>query len=98
MTSVEQVSESSVIVKVADQLSCEVGEDTAILNFGNNTYFGLNAVGSVIWNMLAEPMSVAEIRDALVEEFDVDRQECLRDVISLVSDLLDHQLVARVKP
>lgn len=97
MASGAQVSENSVIVKVADHLSCEVGEDTAILNFGNNTYFGLNEVGSVVWKMLAKPMRVGEIRNALVEEFEVDPRECLQDVISLISNLLEHQLVTQVE-
>lgn len=97
MSSEARLSENSVIVKVADNLACEVGEDTAILDFSTNTYFGLNAVGSAVWKMLAEPVSVGEIRNALVEQFEVDRRQCLEDLFSLLRDLLDHRLIVQVE-
>lgn len=91
-----QISEKRVFLKAADHLACEVGEDLAILHFPSNTYFGLNSVGSFVWKMLDNPVTVAEMCAAVADEFDVRHEQCLPDVIKLVHDLLDHGLVTEV--
>src|SRR5450759_422120 len=49
------------VAAVKDQVSCALDEDTVILHLGSGTYYGLNAVGSTIWNLIQEPRTIAEI-------------------------------------
>ena len=55
----------SVVVAAAEQVSCPLGEEAAILNLKNSVYYGMNPVGARIWELLKQPRSVGELRDAL---------------------------------
>ncbi|MGZ6195745.1 MAG: PqqD family protein, partial [Candidatus Binataceae bacterium] len=50
-------------------------------------------IGASIWRMLNEPRRVDELVDALLGEYEVDREECQRDVIELVGELAVRGLV-----
>lgn len=81
------------LASVSDQISCEISGEVVILSLRDGIYYGLNAVGAAVWEMLAEPRSVADLRDRLLERYDVGPEECERDLIALVDDLVRHDLV-----
>jgi hypothetical protein len=50
-------------------------------------------VGARIWSEIQEPTAVEEITAAITAEYDVDREQCRRDVISLLQDLEENDLI-----
>jgi hypothetical protein len=84
---------NSVVVAVADQVSCDLEGEAAVLNLKTGVYYGLDDIGASIWRMLNEPRRVDELVDALLGEYEVDREECQRDVIELVGELAVRGLV-----
>jgi len=70
-----------------------LGGEAAILNLKNGIYYGLDPVGSRVWNLLQQPRSVAEIRDILSTEYDVDVARLETDLRDLLTQLADNQLV-----
>ena len=85
---------NSIVVASTDQVSGELQEgDLAILNLKDGVYYGLNSVGSRIWSLLQTPKSVAEIRDALLSEYNVEAEVCTRELITLLSNLSSKQLI-----
>ena len=70
-----------------------MGGEAAILNLKNGIYYGLDPVGSRVWNLLQQPRSVAEIRDILSTEYDVDVARLETDLRDLLTQLADNQLV-----
>jgi len=84
---------NSVVVAVADQVSCDLEGEAAVLNLKTGVYYGLDDIGASIWRMLNEPRRVDELIDALLGEYEVDREECQRDVIELVGELAVRGLV-----
>ena len=83
----------TVVVANPDAMTSSVGIETVILHFTAGTYFGLDEVGTRIWQLVQERRSVQEIRDALLEEYDVDEERCDRAVRSLLASLAEHGLV-----
>ncbi len=65
----------------------QVGEESVMLDLANGTYFGLDPVGARIWQLLGEGKTLAETCDAMVEEFEVSREDLERDVTRLVEEL-----------
>ena len=85
---------NSIVVASTDQVSGELQEgDLAILNLKDGVYYGLNSVGSRIWSLLQTPKSVAEIRDSLLAEYNVEADVCTRELIALLSNLSSKQLI-----
>lgn len=39
----------------ADAIESRLGDETVILHFGSGTYFGLDAVGTLVWERLGHP-------------------------------------------
>jgi hypothetical protein len=91
------VDSSSIVVAAKDHPAATVGEETVILATDAGRYFGVNTVGARIWQLLQVPRSVADIRDAIVSEYEVDPLRCEADVITLVQEMLQVALV-QIKP
>jgi hypothetical protein len=80
-------------VATSEQVSCPLGEESAILNLKNSVYYGTNPVASSVWKLLQRPRSVAELRDALVEEYDVEPERCMQDLLTLLDKMKDEGLI-----
>ena len=87
------ISKNSIVVAAESQVSCALNEETVILHFDKGAYFGLNEVGTAIWQQLQKPQSVIAIRDAIVAEFEVEQAQCESDVLCLLGKLHDEGLI-----
>jgi hypothetical protein len=81
------------VVVASDVLSSELGSEHVMLNLRDGTYYGLEAVGSDIWKLLQQPITVAEICRALLDTYDVEPERCREDVAKLVGELVERGLV-----
>jgi hypothetical protein len=50
-------------------------------------------VGARIWALLQEAPTLLQVRDQIVEEFDVEAEQCEQDLVTLVQELEDAGLV-----
>ena len=89
----EKITGNSIVVVTKDQVSADLSGEAAILNLKSGVYFGLNTVGASIWKLIQEPRSVNEINDALVQEYDVDPDQCEKDLLALLEELLSKELI-----
>jgi coenzyme PQQ synthesis protein D (PqqD) len=87
------LSVHSIVVAASEQVSCPLGEESAILNLKNSMYYGMNPVGTRIWTLLKEPRSVQQLRDALLNEYDVDAASCERDLLDLLGKMRSEGLI-----
>ena len=78
------------IVLSRDQVSCDLAGDAAIVNLNNGVYYGLDAVGARVWNLMREPITFAQILDTLLTIYEVDRSTLESDIRTFV-----HQLAAQ---
>src|SRR6202158_4134810 len=68
------LSLNSIIVATSEQVSCPLGEESCILNLKNSSYYGLDPVGACVWNLLREPRTVGDLRNALLDEYEVEAE------------------------
>jgi hypothetical protein len=92
------ISETIAVVVASDVLASELGSEHVVLNLKNGMYYGLEDVGSAVWNMLQKPVSADDICRELAKSFDVDPARCRRDILSLLADLLAHGLIEIQEP
>ncbi len=81
------------VVASKEQASADLGDEAAILNLKSGVYYGLDAVGARIWNLIQTPRTVREVRDTLLEEYDVEADRCGNDLINLLKELAEHDLI-----
>jgi hypothetical protein len=65
---------------------------TVMMSIPRGKYFAIDGTGQRIWECLAEPASIGEIVDRLVQEYDVERDQCETEVIAFVGDLIESGL------
>lgn len=77
----------------AQVLARDIGGEAVILDLESGVYFGLDPVGTRIWQLLGERKSLAETCEAMLAEYDVARADIERDVLALVEKLQARRLV-----
>jgi len=83
--------------KISDEvLSQEVNGETVLLDLEGESYFGLNEVGTRIWQLLQTETTIEDILNTLTDEYDVSRIQLECDVGELLDKLADAGLVARL--
>ena len=87
------MSDDSRFVVSPDQVSCDLGGEAAILHLKTAIYYGLDPVGARVWDLLRTPKTLAEIRDALLTEYEVDSETCERDLRDLLEKLAAGRLI-----
>ena len=84
----------SAFVRIApDVLHQELGGETVLLNLANEIYFGLDEVGTRVWQVLDETHSASDVVARLVEEYEVSEDQLRLDVEKLISELVEAGLV-----
>jgi hypothetical protein len=71
----------------------QVGEETVLLNLASGHYFGLNTVGTRIWQLLAAGHDRRQICQSIAAEFSAPMADIERDTDALLAALLDHGLI-----
>lgn len=79
-------------------LSQELQGEAVLLNLKSGVYFGLDQVGTRIWQLLSEHELLAEVAQRLVQEYEVTEDRCSADLLALTEDLRLHQLVTLENP
>jgi len=83
----------SVVVASSDQLASSIGGETVILGLKAGRYYGVDQVGARVWQLVQTPRPVAEIRNAIVAEYDVDPARCEADLLKLLHQLAQAHLI-----
>ena len=71
----------------------EIGGESVLLDIASENYFGLNQVGTRIWQLLDGGSDLRSAYDAVLAEYDVPAEQLEHDVIALVGQLADAGLV-----
>jgi hypothetical protein len=87
------VSLDSVVSIARDVIHSNLADEIVLLDLKSGVYHGLEAVGARIWELLATPVSLRQVLDTLLEEYDVEPRQCEQDLLKLVEELRSHGLV-----
>ena len=67
--------------------------EVVMLSLQRGEYFGLDKIGSRIWELIEHTVKVDEVRIILLDEYEVDEETCLKDLIEFLDDLQNKGLV-----
>ena len=87
------LTEGSRVVATPHQVSQNLAGEAVILNLETGVYYGMDLVGARLWHLVQEQRTFAELRDRLLEEYDVEA-ECLdADLRVLLAELAEAGLI-----
>jgi len=70
-----------------DVISQEVSGETVLLDLESENYFGLDEVGTRIWQLIRETNDLSTIYKTLLEEYEVSEEQLQRDLSELLSEI-----------
>lgn len=68
-------------------ISQEVSGETVLLDLDSENYFGLDEVGTRIWQLIKETNDLAAIYQTLLTEYDVSEERLQQDLDTLLSEI-----------
>ena len=76
----------------------ELGGEMVILNLQSGIYFGLDEIGSALWELIRRHASLRKVWELASEEYDVEPGVLETDLLRLAEDLRQKGLVQPVTP
>ena len=89
----DQFSLSSCVKALDGVIHRDLQGELVLLNLNTGVYFGLDSVGTRIWNLLQEHRSLQMVLDALLQEYDVTEAQGRQDLLTLVSQMREKGLI-----
>ena len=74
-------------------LSQEVSGETVLLDLESEYYFGLDAVGTRIWQLIRDSGELRTIYNTLLEEYEVEETQLRADLEALITDACERGLI-----
>ena len=65
------------------------GESTILLDLNSGSYYELNDVAHIIVQNLNDFIGFNEIKQIIIENFDIEEDRCEKDILSFLQDLIE---------
>jgi len=67
--------------------------EIVMMSVENGEYYGLDEIGTRIWQLMEHPIVIENLINCLTNEFEVEREECEEDTIEFLEDLHSRNLI-----
>lgn len=88
-----KIKSETLVCQKKDVYLTELDEDRVMMDIETGNYYILNSMGSIIWDKIAEKISVGQLVQQLLEEYEVESDNCKTQVISYLTELQNINLV-----
>ena len=83
----------SVISRNPQIISSKMDNEVVMMNIEKGNYYGLNRVGSEIWEKMSEPLTFTALCETLLQEFNVEKEQCEKEVAAYLEKLVNEGLI-----
>jgi hypothetical protein len=83
----DNISIESIVYQIEDIVASDIDDEKVMMSVEKGQYYNLDPVGSRVWELIDKPVNVADLIDALLLKYDVDRETCERDVLAFLEKL-----------
>ncbi|HXT35656.1 MAG TPA: PqqD family protein [Chloroflexota bacterium] len=91
------MNKPSALLTVSDSVvDAVLGDEAILLNVASGMYFGLDPVGTRIWELLVEGAGKQEILGRVLDEYDVEPERARTDVEAFIQALASKGLTQEV--
>jgi hypothetical protein len=87
------ISLNSSLSAPADVLIRELDGEAVLLNLKSEAYFGLDEVGTRMWQVLTTSESIEAAYETLLAEYEVEPARLHQDLTGLIDRLVEHGLL-----
>ena len=85
---------NSIVSHREDIDTTDLDGEKVMMDLEKGQYFALNSVASRIWEVIESPISVNNVVETLLDEYEVEREECEKSVLEFIKGLEYASLVS----
>lgn len=89
----EPITLNSRVVRSEDFITSTVDNDLVMMSLKKGTYYGLDTIGSHVWEHIAQPITVHDLCQTLTERFEVEPTQCQTDVLAFLNELQQEKMI-----
>jgi hypothetical protein len=78
-------------------LSKRLGEEMVLFNLDTDHFYELNGPAARFWELLSTANDTAEVREQMLDEYAVDREQFAREASALLASLRKEGLVSEIE-
>ena len=76
-----------------DVLTAEVDGELVMMSMQAGNYYSIGGIGTLVWALLDQPRSLGELVEAVVADYDVQRERAATDVVAFIEELTGLNLI-----
>lgn len=81
------ISKDTVVERKKHVMTTTIEEKLVMMNIEKGNYFGMNAMGKQIWEMIGKPRTVEGLCSDLLKRYDIDPDPCFTKVTGFLEQL-----------
>ena len=87
------MTDTTVLSRRMGLMTADMNGSAVMMDIMSGKYYNLGEVGGRIWELLEEPLTVAELVRKLTAEYDVSVAQCRADILPFLGKLVERGLV-----
>jgi hypothetical protein len=87
------ITAETIVSRSRDVVSSHIDGEAVMMSIERGKYYGMDPIASRIWELVEKPINVGDMIDTLMQEYNVTQEDCEKDVLVFLSDLLAEKLV-----
>lgn len=87
------LNKDTVLVRSSGCIDAELDNELVIMSIAQNKFHTLDATGMRIWDLLAQPTTIAAMTRHLMQIYDVTREVCEDHLLALLAQMRQQKLV-----
>ena len=93
-----EIGPDTILKRKQDQLFSEIDGEVVMLSVENSEYYGMDKVGSQIWQLIEKPVTLKQLIGMLMDEYEVSEEQCKEDTLKFIEQLMEKDLVEVTSP
>lgn len=89
----KEIGFDTVVAQATGLVAVDMDGEKVMLNIEKGKYYGLDGIGSRIWELIEKPHTIQEMVSALLKEYDVEEKTCQDEVLAFLNKLYAQGLV-----
>jgi len=89
----KDIGPDTVLQRKPGMLFNEIDGEVVMLSIENSEYYGMDKVGSRIWQLLEKPIPFKELVAKLMEEYEVSEDQCKVDTLGFIEKMTGKKLL-----
>lgn len=89
----DRITAHSIVEARTEPLAAPLAEGLVLLQVETDRYYNLNDLGREVWQLIQQPVTVAEIVGKITETHEVEPARCEADILALLQDMAQAQLI-----